>query len=73
MNVQLNIPSAAAARHHIGVKAIGEIQNFAFVVEQCLAGLFDIAEVDDLYLAYQYRVCRFGLEAAAAADELIRL
>jgi len=67
---QLDITRAATARNHVGVQAVGEVDDVLLVVAQRALCFFDVGEVQNLYLTDEDRVRRLGLEAAAGADEL---
>ena len=70
MDEQLDVAGAAAARHHVRVQAVGEVDDLLLALAQRLLRLLHVGQIHDLNLADQNRVRRFGLETAARADQL---
>ena len=70
MDEQLDVAGAAAARHHVRVQAVGEVDDLLLALAQRAFRFLHVGQIHDLNLADQNRVRRFGLETAASADQL---
>ena len=66
MHEQLDVACAAAARDHVRVQAVGEVDDLLLAIAQRLLRLLHVRQIHDLNLADQDRIRRFGAEAAAA-------
>ena len=60
----LDVPGAASPRHHLGVQAVGQIENVLLALQQGLPGAWHVGNVNHLHLADEHRVGDLGAVAA---------
>ncbi len=70
MHEQLDVTSATAARHHVRMETVGEVDQVLLAVAQPLLRALHVRQVHDLDLADQDRIGGFCAEPAARADQL---
>ncbi len=72
MHEELDVPRTAAARDHVRVEAVREVDDLAAAIAEPPLRSLHVGEVHDLDLADQDRVRRLGAETAVRADQLAR-